>query len=131
MDLLQDFLLKLNASDISFKCDVFGNGDYKHIVALRNISGVHVYGYEADWKSKVDDDYIFLMFSDYEGCPLSLLEFHKFVGKKAMVRRSNGLKQYVSENCLFEGSNDAVKMIIDNVNIKNIKIENHDFLSTI
>ena len=50
------------------------------------------------------------MFSDYEAVTLTS-KFHKYVGPNFLVRNSQGLKQYVSDNCLFSDVDCAIAKV--------------------
>lgn len=119
VDLLIDFCLSLNKKGVDFTLDIFGDGDHLIIKELQKIAGVNVVGFKDRWLDDVDESHIFLLFSDYEGCPLSLLEFQKYIGGRVLARRANGIKQYLSNNCLFDTVSEAVDLVMKNSNFCN------------
>ena len=109
-DLLVDFFKLLLANEIECSLTIFGEGDEALERQLTSIGG-DLMGFVEDWWKYLNKDSVFLSFSDYEGCPLALLEFYKHVGKKIIVLNRNGLKQYVSANCVYDTLDDMVAQV--------------------
>ena len=107
-DLLSDFCRKLIDANIDFTFDIFGKGDTNIEHQLASIEQVTLHGHNSSWPSTLKKGAIYFSPSDYEGCPLSLLEFHKYGGRKVLVANRNGLRQYVSEACIFQNIDEAV-----------------------
>lgn len=118
-DLLKDFVDDLNKNNIKFTLNIFGRGDAELEDALVEMENVKLFGHVEHWVDHVTEEYIFISFSDYEGCPLSLLEFKKYVGNQMLVKNSNGLKQYVSSNCLFDTVPSLLAKLQSEVSLEN------------
>jgi glycosyltransferase involved in cell wall biosynthesis len=110
-DLLLDFCYKLTDANINFTFDIFGKGDKNIEDELARLERITLHGHVSSWPKALKKKAIYFSPSDYEGCPLSLLEFHKYGGRNVLVANKNGLRQYVSEACLFESIDEAVSKI--------------------
>lgn len=110
-DLLLEFCRKLIEANIDFAFDIFGKGDKKIEYQLAGIDRVTLHGHDSSWQKTLKKKAIYFSPSDYEGCPLSLLEFHKYGGSKVLVANNNGLRQYVSKGCLFDNIDEAVSKV--------------------
>ena len=118
-DLLVKFYESLKESNIEFCIDIYGDGEINIKDQLQGLPNVVYHGYTNDWVEYLDNSYIFLSFSDYEGCPLSLLEFSKYIGNKFLAKRANGIKQYLSSNCLFNTIEEATSLILQGASLEN------------
>ena len=110
-DLLLEFCRKLIDANIDFAFDIFGKGDKNIEHQLAGIDRVTLHGHNSSWPKTLKKKAIYFSPSDYEGCPLSLLEFHKYGGSKVLVANNNGLRQYVSKACLFDNIDEAVSKV--------------------
>lgn len=119
LDLLINFYESLIENDIEFLIDIYGDGETYIKDQLKVFPHIFYHGFTKDWMKQLDSSYIFLSFSDYEGCPLSLLEFSKYTGNKFLAIRANGIKQYLSSNCLFDTIEEATNLILQGASLEN------------
>lgn len=122
IDRFKEFALILNEKNIEFKIHFFSRDLPDDMKFVDNII---LHGYKKDWINYIASDYIMLLFSDYEGCPLCILEANKIGFKKAAVIEMPGINNYVSSNCIFNNVKDLASC-----NFKKYNFENTLDLST-
>lgn len=83
---------------IPTKIHVYGEGS----CPTQFPNSIIYYGYSSLWIHSNLSNKIFLMTSNYEGCPLSLLEFVKYGGNRAIVINSDWAHSMLPSNCIFE-----------------------------
>jgi glycosyltransferase involved in cell wall biosynthesis len=102
---------------------IFGSGESSLIGDIKscanNFIDIRFYGYKDNWIEYVSDDWIQLFFSDYEGCPLTLLEAMKAGKRKMASLNSPGLTQYMSKNCIFQNLYHLAESIGSDMNLEN------------
>jgi glycosyltransferase involved in cell wall biosynthesis len=108
IDKLHELIKRLDMKPISYRFHVFGDGDKYWKDKLGHMPNVIMHGHVGNWWEKVPKDSVFVSVSDYEGCPLSLIEFSKYCSNRFMVIKHNGLRQYVSDNCAFDDLDQIV-----------------------
>jgi hypothetical protein len=120
VDRLNYISKKLDQLGIAHELLIIGIADD----AVKNIIGdispsLRFYGFCKNWHTVVDANSIMIFVSDYEGCPLALLEAYRFGIRKVVVLNSPGLKQYVSENCIASNTDHLVQIIADKQDFEN------------
>jgi hypothetical protein len=129
IDKLIILLRTLISFEIPFKIDIFGDGDFFIKRKLMSLSvdnfKVNFHGFKENWVDIISQDSIQIFLSDYEGCPLSLLEAYKN-GKKNMISLANpGLTPYFSKNCLCDNIEHmaiSIKNYSDVINYNDLSI---------
>lgn len=122
IDRFIEFVKILNQNNINFKLHLFSKSIPKDLNLLDNVI---VHGFRNDWLNYITSDYIMLLFSDYEGCPLCILEANKAGFYKIAVIEMPGINNYVSPNCIFNNIQELA-----NTNFINYSFENTLDLST-
>jgi hypothetical protein len=120
IDRIIKFASALDSNKIEFKLHLFSR---TIPMSLQENSNVVFHGYRNDWKNNINNDYIMLLFSDYEGCPLCILEAVKFGFRKMIVYPIIGIETYVSKNCIYNSIDEiiyAIKCSSEFVNTKNL-----------
>lgn len=117
--ILQHFALQKT----NLRLHIFGNGDPLLVEQIMNFQSelieIVFYGFKKNWIDYIKNDWIQLFFSDYEGCPLSLIEAIN-AGKFYMVSvDSPGLKQYMSVNCVFDNLVNLANSLESNLDLQN------------
>lgn len=116
IDRFKEFALILNEKKIQYKLHLFSTDVPDDMKLVDNII---LYGYKKDWINYIDSDYIMLLFSDYEGCPLCILEANKVGFKKTAVIKMPGINNYVSSNCIFNNVGELARCDFKNYNFEN------------
>ena len=116
IDRIIDFVKILNTNKINFKLHLFSKSIPEDLKRLDNII---VHGYRNDWLNYITPDYIMLLFSDYEGCPLCILEANKAGFNKIAVIKMPGINNYVSSNCIFNNVGELARYDFKNYNFEN------------
>lgn len=76
-------------------------------------------GFKKDWVNFIDEKSIMIFVSDYEGCPLSILEAYNNNCKKIAILEIVGVNNYVSTNCICATIEIMAQKIISNENLQN------------
>jgi glycosyltransferase involved in cell wall biosynthesis len=122
-----DLLIKLSEllsnTNEHFTLYVFGIGDNNLTKSLLKFQTkkfkIVCSGYVDDWLDSLPFGAIQIFTSDYEGCPLSLLEAYKNGFKKIIAIDSPGVNKYLSTNCLFKDINDMRNALVENRDLDN------------
>lgn len=111
IDRFKEFMVLLNKRKIQFNLHFFSKSippDFE------NLSNITFHGYKKNWIDFVDKDFVMLLFSDYEGCPLCILEANKAGYNKFAVLKMPGIAHYVSNNSIFHDIYDLANKDFDN-----------------
>lgn len=115
----------LISNNFEFCFTIFGKGDDILLNQLKkrssNIFRIINHGYDNNWIKFIPENAIQIFLSDYEGCPLALLESYKNDKKNIAVINSPGLFHYVSNNCVFDNINQLANSLINNQDLYNYK----------
>ncbi len=122
-DLLIQLSELLSNTNGQYTLYVFGIGDNNLIKSLLKCQTkkfkIVFSGYVVDWLDTLPVGAIQIFTSDYEGCPLSLLEAYKNGFKKIIALDSPGVNKYLSRNCLFKDINDIRNALVENSDLDN------------
>ncbi len=123
IDKLITILQYFSIQKTSLRLNIFGSGDEYLIEKIKYFESelieIVFHGFKKNWIDYVGADWIQLFFSDYEGCPLSLIEAIK-AGKLYMVSvDSPGLTQYMSRNCVFDDLLKLANSLVSNRDLLN------------
>ncbi|OXB20757.1 hypothetical protein B0A80_17675 [Flavobacterium tructae] len=113
-------LLDLDNCDYSFKIfsDVdFNSNEYKE---FENNKKFNFLGFKNNWVDYIDEKSIMIFVSDYEGCPLSILEAYKNNHKKIAILEMPGVENYVSENSICKSIEQMAEKINKNCDLENL-----------
>ena len=91
---------------LNFSIDIFGD-DRSLFFDREKYNNLIFHGYDKEWHKKIKKEHIFMLFSDYEGLPLSLLSFISSGGKNLLCRNFIGVENYLSKNCIFNSLDEA------------------------
>ena len=120
IDRIMEFASALDSNKIEYKLHFFSR---TIPVSLKESPHIIFHGYKKDWEKNINNDYIMLLFSDYEGCPLCILEAVNFGFRNMIVFPIIGIETYVSKNCIYNSIDEiigAIKISSDFVNTKNL-----------
>ncbi len=111
IDRLKEFAIYLNRKNIKFNLHLFSKSIPEDLTFVDNII---MHGFKHDWINYISKDFIMLLFSDYEGCPLCILEANKMGFINVAVLEMPGIDNYVSSNCIFKNVKDLSECNFDN-----------------
>jgi glycosyltransferase involved in cell wall biosynthesis len=114
-------ILELHNFDYNFK--IFSDVDinsYEYKM-FKNNSNFNFLGYKIDWTNYIDESSIMVMVSEYEGCPLSILEAYKYNLNKLAVLNMPGIECYISNNCIYADIEHMCFAFINKADLENKK----------
>lgn len=104
-NLFFDLIKTLNETNLDICFKIFGDGDVELLSNIKSLGNekthIEYFGFKTNWVQHISEGAIQIFLSDYEGCPLALLEAYKNNNKFIAVLNSPGLYHYVSNNCIF------------------------------
>ena len=77
------------------------------------------FGFKKDWFNYLEKDSIMIFVTDYEGCPLSILEAYKYGHKKISLLKIPGIENYVSPNCISQDVEEMAMKIKNSQDFEN------------
>ena len=115
----------LAQSKISSELHIFGNRNIGIEASLQRVSSerniVRWHGIVNSWSRLIDKRSIQIFVSDYEGCPLALLEAQKAKIENVAAIQGEWTSSYLSSNCIFPTVTQMANAIIENVDLMNRK----------
>jgi hypothetical protein len=96
-DRVKGFINYLVEQEIDFSFKIFAELSDGIILDQR----VQCFGFLENWWNQIERDEILILFSDYEGCPLVLLEAVKNGLSNFCVYNFPGAQTYLSSNCII------------------------------
>ena len=115
---LSNYLEKYNC-DFSIKIFASVNLEREEFRLFDSNFRFQFLGFKNDWIKFIRRDDIMILVSDYEGCPLSILEAFHNNNKKIAVLDVPGIDSYLSKNCIFTDVRQMSKAIRDNSDLEN------------
>lgn len=112
-------LLESNNLDYNIKIFASIEKDSKEYKMFETNSNFCFLGYKKNWTEFIDKDATMIFVTEYEGCPLSILEAFKNNYKKIAILEIPGIETYLSKNCIFKNVKEMANAIIDNLNLEN------------
>lgn len=121
IDRLLELSKVLDASSLDYNINIFADVDmssYEYKL-FKNNPKFHFLGFKKDWFNYLAKDSIMIFVTEYEGCPLSILEAYKKGYKKISILRIPGVDNYVSQNCISSDINDMADKILSGQDFEN------------
>ena len=112
-------LLEINNLDYNVKIFASIDKDSIEYKMFESNSNFCFLGFKENWFEFIDKDALMIFVTEYEGCPLSILEAYKKNHKKIAILEIPGIETYLSENCIFENVKEMANAIICNLNFEN------------
>lgn len=112
-------LLEKENIDHEFKIFADVNVCSEEYKMFNNNSNFNFLGFKKNWIEFIEKESIMIFVTEYEGCPLSILEAYKSNYKKIAVLEIPGIDSYLSQNCIFKDVEEMSKALINNSNLEN------------
>jgi glycosyltransferase involved in cell wall biosynthesis len=121
IDKLLDLSRLLDKSNCDYNFKIFADVDLnsKEYKMFENNANFHFSGYKKDWVSYLEPNSIMVFVTEYEGCPLSILEAYKKGHIKISILEIPGIENYVSKNCISQNIEEMAIKIINYSNLEN------------
>lgn len=121
IDKLLELSKFLQSNNINYNFKIFADVDvhsdeYKMFETNTNFNFL---GFKKNWTEFIDENSIMVFVTEYEGCPLSILEAYKKNYKKIAVLKIPGIESYLSNNCIFTDVSHMARAICNNLNFEN------------
>jgi hypothetical protein len=111
--------LEKNNCDYNIKIFADVNPNSEEYIMFENNSKFNFLGFKKDWIEYIGKDDIMIFVTEYEGCPLSILEAYKNNFKKIAVLEIPGIESYLSRNCIFKNVEQMSKALCNNLDMEN------------
>lgn len=121
IDKLLELSILLDKSNSDYRFNIFADVDFNstEYKLFENNKKFSFRGYKKDWVNYLSPNSIMIFVTEYEGCPLSILEAYQKGYKKIALLKIPGIENYVSENCISENVEEMAKKILNDSNAVN------------
>ncbi|URM37352.1 glycosyltransferase [Flavobacterium anhuiense] len=121
IDRLLQLAQLLDIANFSYRFKIFSEIDIDSALyeSFKNNKSFEFLGFKKDWVNYVNEESIMIFVSDYEGCPLSILEAYNNNFKKIAILDMAGINSYVSINCIAENLEIMAQKIVSNSDLFN------------
>lgn len=119
--LLKELTEILDQNSLAYEMKIFSDLDLNSIEykMFKDNPNFSFLGFVPDWYKSVSENAIMLFVTQYEGCPLSILEAYKHGRNKLLMLKIPGIVNYVSDNCLVETIPQMSEKIINHCDLTN------------
>ena len=119
--LLKELTNILDQNSLKYKISIYSEIDTKSIEykMFKDNPNFLFLGFVHDWYKEVSENAIMVFVTQYEGCPLSILEAYKHNRNNLIMLKIPGIENYVSENCLVETIDQMSEKILNGSNLTN------------
>lgn len=121
IDRLLELTKLLDKSNCNYNFKIFADVDVNsnEYKMFENNTKINFLGFKMDWVNYLEADSIMVFVSEYEGCPLSILEAYSSDYRKISILEIPGIDNYVSENCISQNIEEMAKKIVNYLNLEN------------
>lgn len=121
IDKLLELSKFLESKNLNYNFKIFADVDEysEEYKMFEGNSNFNFFGFKKNWTEFIDEDSIMVFVTEYEGCPLSILEAYKKNLKKIAVLEIPGINSYLSNNCIFKDVYHMSEAINNGLNLEN------------